>query len=297
MPAQTGSVFAFRSGPLHEGRCFTKAKTPGPVRRDLCRRRRRNAFFSTPTAKWCSRRSWRAAPILVGRPLGGRSPGSKRFGPFHQGRPQDFDLNQSRGRSAPIGLTFQSYIGRSGRPTWRHARDAATKPWCGPNATVDWPALAVDARRGPTPLICGVEGRYMSHLRHSAREIIGFSSPASADFGRGLGGLMITSKGFLFHCGHARLRMKPRAAEEALRRWAAAGGDPCPSDSNIKPKNRVSVSHSDFWQATTANPHEKMRRATALSETETIPEIEGRWRDWQGPIPRSFREAAPLRGR
>ena len=63
-------------------------------------------------------------------------------------------------------------------------------------------------------MICGVEGRYMSHLRH-VREIIGFL-PGVSDFAALA--LMITSKGAYFI---ADTQVRPNPSAEELAEVAA----------------------------------------------------------------------------
>jgi len=106
------------------------------------------------------------------------------------------------------------------------------------NATVI-AALAV-VRGEADAMICGVEGRYMSHLRH-VREIVGFL-PGVRDFAALA--MMITSKGSYFI-----------------------------ADTQVRPNPRVAfVSHSDFGSYDTESSR-KMRQATALLK-EKHPEIE-----------------------
>jgi malate dehydrogenase (oxaloacetate-decarboxylating)(NADP+) len=71
-------------------------------------------------------------------------------------------------------------------------------------------------------MICGVEGRYMSHLRH-VREIIGFL-PGVSDFAAL--SLMITSKGAYFI---ADTQVRPNPSAEELAEMAALGRDPRPA--------------------------------------------------------------------
>ena len=103
------------------------------------------------------------------------------------------------------------------------------------NATVI-AALAV-IRGEADAMICGVEGRYMSHLRH-VREIIGFL-PGVSDFAALA--LMITSKGAYFI---ADTQVRPNPSAEELAEMAALAAIHV-QRFNIKPKIAF-VSHSDF---------------------------------------------------
>ena len=69
-------------------------------------------------------------------------------------------------------------------------------------------------------MICGLEGRYMSHLRH-IRDIIGFA-PGVSDFAAL--SLLITSKGAYFL---ADTQVRPNPSAEEIAEMAVAGGDPC----------------------------------------------------------------------
>jgi malate dehydrogenase (oxaloacetate-decarboxylating)(NADP+) len=112
-------------------------------------------------------------------------------------------------------------------------------------------------------MICGVEGRYMSHLRH-VREIIGFL-PGVTDFAALA--LMITSKGAYFI---ADTQVRPNPNAEELAEMAALAAIHV-QRFNIKPKVAF-VSHSDFGSYDTDSSR-KMRRATALLK-QNHPEIE-----------------------
>jgi malate dehydrogenase (oxaloacetate-decarboxylating)(NADP+) len=129
------------------------------------------------------------------------------------------------------------------------------------NATVI-AALAV-SRGEADAMICGVEGGYMSHLRH-VREIIGFR-PGLSDFAAL--SLMITSKGAYFI---ADTQVRPNPSAEELAEMAALAAVHV-QRFNIKPKVAF-VSHSDFGSYDTESSR-KMRRATALLR-EKHPEIE-----------------------
>jgi malate dehydrogenase (oxaloacetate-decarboxylating)(NADP+) len=129
------------------------------------------------------------------------------------------------------------------------------------NATVI-AALAV-SRGEADAMICGVEGGFMSHLRH-VREIIGFRAGAS-DFAALA--LMITTKGAYFI---ADTQVRPNPSAEEIAEMAALAAVHV-QRFNIKPKIAF-VSHSDFGSYDTESSR-KMRRATALLR-EKHPEIE-----------------------
>jgi malate dehydrogenase (oxaloacetate-decarboxylating)(NADP+) len=129
------------------------------------------------------------------------------------------------------------------------------------NATVI-AALAV-VRGEADAMICGVEGRYMSHLRH-VREIVGVL-PGISDFAALA--LLITSKGAYFI---ADTEVRPNPSAEELAEMAALAAIHV-QRFNIKPKVAF-VSHSDFGSYDTDSSR-KMRRATALLR-EKHPEIE-----------------------
>jgi malate dehydrogenase (oxaloacetate-decarboxylating)(NADP+) len=141
-----------------------------------------------------------AKPILVGRPSVVEAR-IKRFGlGVKAGR--DFDLinpeDDPRYRSY-----VQSYIDVAGR---RGVTPDAARTVVRTNNTVI-AALAV-IRGEADAMICGVEGRYMSHLRH-VRDIIGHL-PEVSDFAALA--LMITSKGAYF-IADTEVRSNPSADE------------------------------------------------------------------------------------
>lgn len=123
-------------------------------------------------------------------------------------------------------------------------------------------ALAV-GRGEADAMLCGVEGRYMSHLRH-VREIIGFSSGIS-DYAALA--LMITTKGAFFI---ADTQVRPNPSAEELAEIAALAAIHVQRFA-LKPKVAF-VSHSDFGSYDT-DTSRKMRRATQLLK-EKHPEIE-----------------------
>src|SRR3978361_1563908 len=112
-------------------------------------------------------------------------------------------------------------------------------------------------------MICGVEGRYMSHLRH-VREIVGLL-PGVSDFAALA--LMITRKGAYFI---ADTQVRPNPSAEELAEVAALAAIHV-QRFNLKPKIAF-VSHSDFGSYDTESS-QKMRRATALLK-HNHPEIE-----------------------
>jgi malate dehydrogenase (oxaloacetate-decarboxylating)(NADP+) len=130
-------------------------------------------------------------------------------------------------------------------------------------------ALAVH-RGEADAMICGVEGRYMSHLRH-VREIIGHR-PEVSDFAALA--LLITSKGAYF-IADTEVRSNPSADE--LCEVAALAANHV-QRFNIKPKIAF-LSHSDFGSSDTDSSR-KMRHATLLfkqhhPELEADGEMEG----------------------
>jgi malate dehydrogenase (oxaloacetate-decarboxylating)(NADP+) len=241
--------FAFRSGLVMKP-VFAKAKTQ-PVRVIYAEGEDERVLHATQVVL----EENVARPILVGRPSVVEAR-IKRFGlAIKAGK--DFDLinpeDDPRYRSY-----VQSYITTAGRHgvTPDAARTAVRT-----NATVI-AALAV-SRGEADAMICGVEGGYMSHLRH-VREIIGFR-PGLSDFAAL--SLMITSKGAYFI---ADTQVRPNPSAEELAEMAALAAVHV-QRFNIKPKVAF-VSHSDFGSYDTESSR-KMRRATALLR-EKHPEIE-----------------------
>ncbi len=187
-----------------------------------------------------------AKPILVGRPSVVEVR-IKRFGlGIKVGR--DFDLinpeDDPRYRSY-----VQSYIEVAGR---RGVTPDAARTVVRTNNTVI-AALAV-IRGEADAMICGVEGRYMSHLRH-VRDIIGHL-PEVSDFAALA--LMITRKGAYF-IADTEVRSNPSADE--LCEVAALAAKHV-KRFNLKPKIAF-LSHSDFGSYDTETSR-KMRQATAL---------------------------------
>jgi malate dehydrogenase (oxaloacetate-decarboxylating)(NADP+) len=196
-----------------------------------------------------------ARPILVGRPSVVEAR-IKRFGlAIKAGK--DFDLVNPE--DDPRYRSFvQSYIDVAGR---RGVTPDAARTVVRTNATV---IAALSVIRGEADaMICGVEGRYMSHLRH-VREIIGHR-PEVSDFAALA--LMITSKGAYF-IADTEVRSNPSADE--LCEVAALAANHV-QRFNLKPKIAF-VSHSDFGSYDTDSSR-KMRRATALLK-QHHPELE-----------------------
>ena len=191
--------FAFRSGLVMKP-VFAKAKTQ-PVRVIYAEGEDERVLHATQVVL----EEKLARPILVGRPSVVEAR-IKRFGLAIKAG-QDFDLinpeDDPRYRSY-----VQSYIDVAGR---HGVTPDAARTVVRTNATVI-AALAV-IRGEADAMICGVEGRYMSHLRH-VREIIGFL-PGRQRFRRA--GADDHQQGRLFH------RRYPGAAEPerrgAWRKW------------------------------------------------------------------------------
>jgi malate dehydrogenase (oxaloacetate-decarboxylating)(NADP+) len=187
-----------------------------------------------------------ARPILVGRPSVVEAR-IERFG-LSIVAGKDFDLinpeDDPRYRSY-----VQTYIDVAGR---RGVTPDAARTVVRTNATVI-AALAV-IRGEADAMICGVEGRYMSHLRH-VREIIG-SMPGVSDFAALT--LTITSKGAYFI---ADTQVRPNPTAEELAEMASLAANHV-TRFNIKPKIAF-VSHSDFGSYDTESSR-KMRQATAI---------------------------------
>jgi malate dehydrogenase (oxaloacetate-decarboxylating)(NADP+) len=241
--------FAFRSGFVMKP-VFTKARTQ-PVRVIYAEGEDERVLRATQAVL----EEKLARPILVGRPsvIAARI---ERFGlSIRAGH--DFDLvnpeDDPRYRSY-----VQTYIEVAGR---RGVTPDAARTLVRTNATVI-AALAV-LRGEADAMLCGVEGRYMSHLRH-IRDIIGFA-PGVSDFSALA--LVITSKGSYF-LADTQVRHNPTAEELAEIAGCAAahvrrfGIDP-----------RIAfLSHSDFGNNDTESAR-KMRRAAELMH-KAHPEIE-----------------------
>ncbi|MDE2249822.1 MAG: NADP-dependent malic enzyme [Gammaproteobacteria bacterium] len=241
--------FAFRSGLVMKP-MFAKARTQ-PVRVIYAEGEDERVLHASQVVL----EEKLARPILVGRPAVVEAR-IKRYGlAIKAGR--DFDLinpeDDPRYRSY-----VQSYIDVAGR---HGVTPDVARTVVRTNATVI-AALAV-VRGEADAMICGVEGRYMSHLRH-VREIIGFL-PGITDFAALA--LMITSKGAYFI---ADTQVRPHPNAEELAEMAALAAIHV-QRFNIKPRVAF-VSHSDFGSYDTDSSR-KMRRATALLK-QNHPEIE-----------------------
>jgi malate dehydrogenase (oxaloacetate-decarboxylating)(NADP+) len=241
--------FAFRSGLVMKP-MFAKAKTQ-PVRVIYAEGEDERVLHATQVVL----EENLARPILVGRPSVVEAR-IKRYGLAIKAG-TDFDLvnpeDDPRYRSY-----VQSYIDIAGR---HGVTPDAARTMVRTNATVI-AALAV-IRGEADAMICGVEGRYMSHLRH-VREIVGFL-PGVSDFAALA--LLITSKGAYFV---ADTQVRPNPSAEELAEMAALAAIHV-QRFNIKPKIAF-VSHSDFGNYDTDSSR-KMRRATALLK-QNHPEIE-----------------------
>ncbi len=193
--------FAFRSGLVMKP-VFAKAKTQ-PVRVIYAEGEDERVLHATQVVL----EEKLARPILVGRPSVVEAR-IKRYGlAIKAGR--DFDLinpeDDPRYRSY-----VQSYIDVAGR---HGVTPEAARTVVRTNATVI-AALAVIREAEADAMICGVEGRYMSHLRH-VREIIGFL-PGVSDFAALA--LLITRKGAHFI---ADTQVRPNPSAEELAEMAA----------------------------------------------------------------------------
>lgn len=241
--------FAFRSGLVMKP-MFAKAKTQ-PVRVIYAEGEDERVLRATQVVL----EENLARPILVGRPSVVEAR-IKRFGlSIRAGK--DFDLvnpeDDPRYRSY-----VQSYVEVAGR---RGVTPDAARTVVRTNNTVI-AALAV-TRGEADAMLCGVEGRYMSHLRH-VREIVGFS-PGISDYAALA--LLITSKGAFFI---ADTQVRPNPSAEELAEIASLAAVHV-QRFNIKPKIAF-VSHSDFGSYDTDSSR-KMRLATQLLK-DKHPEIE-----------------------
>lgn len=232
--------FAFRSGLVMKP-MFAKAKTQ-PVRVIYAEGEDERVLRATQVVL----EEKLARPILVGRP----SVVEARINRFGLSIKAGTDFDLVNPEDDPRYRSYvQSYIEIAGR---RGVTPDAARTVVRTNATVI-AALAV-VRGEADAMICGVEGRYMSHLRH-VREIIGFM-PGVSDYAALA--LTITSKGAYF-IGDTQVRPNPTAEELAEMASLAANHV---TRFNIKPKIAF-VSHSDFGGYDTDSSR-KMRHATAL---------------------------------
>lgn len=241
--------FAFRSGLVMKP-MFAKAKTQ-PVRVIYAEGEDERVLRATQVVLEESL----ARPILVGRPSVVEAR-IKRFGLLIRAG-KDFDLvnpeDDPRYRSY-----VQSYVELAGR---RGVTPDAARTVVRTNNTVI-AALAV-TRGEADAMLCGVEGRYMHHLRH-VREIVGFT-PGISDYAALA--LLITSKGAFFI---ADTQVRPNPSAEELAEIASLAAVHVQRFA-LKPKIAF-VSHSDFGSYDTDSSR-KMRRATQLLR-EKHPEIE-----------------------
>jgi len=241
--------FAFRSGLVMKP-VFAKAKGQ-PVRVIYAEGEDERVLHATQTIL----EEKLARPILVGRPSVVEARIKKSGLSIRPG--VDFDLvnpqDDPRYRSY-----VQSYIDIAGRAG---VTPAAARTVVRTNSTVI-AALAV-ARGEADAMICGLDGRYMNHLRH-VRDVIG-SRPGVSDYAALA--LLITSKGPIFI---ADTQVRPNPTAEELAELAALAAVHV-QRFNIKPKIAF-LSHSDFGSFPTDSSL-KMRRATAIL-AEKHPEIE-----------------------
>jgi malate dehydrogenase (oxaloacetate-decarboxylating)(NADP+) len=196
-----------------------------------------------------------ARPILVGRP-NVVSTRLKRAG-FSIKPGEDFDLinpeDDPRYRSY-----VQSYVDIAGR---HGITPEAARTLVRTNSTV---IAALAVQRGEADaMLCGVDGRYLSHLRR-VREIIGIR-PELTDYSALA--LLITSKGSYFI---ADTQIRPNPTAEELAEIAALAAVHV-QRFGIKPRIAF-VSHSDFGSHDSESAR-KMRRATELL-AHSHPEIE-----------------------
>jgi malate dehydrogenase (oxaloacetate-decarboxylating)(NADP+) len=241
--------FAFRSGLVMKP-VFAKAKTQ-PVRVIYAEGEDERVLRATQQVL----EEGLAKTILVGRPTVVEAR-IKRFGlAIKAGK--DFELvnpeDDPRYRSY-----VQTYVEVAGR---RGVTPDAARTVVRTNNTVI-AALAVH-RAEADAMICGVEGRYMSHLRH-VREIIGHL-PGVSDFAALA--LLITSKGAYFI---ADAEVRPNPSAEELAEMAAMAANHV-RRFNLKPKIAF-LSHSDFGNYD-SDSSRKMRRATQLLK-QNHPELE-----------------------
>ncbi len=187
-----------------------------------------------------------ARPILVGRPSVVETR-LVRFGlSIRPGREFDLVNPEDDPRYRAYAQDYVEVAGRNG-VTPEVARTLVRT-----NATV---IAAIMLRRSEADaLICGVEGRFMSHLRH-IREVIGYA-PGITEYAAL--SLIITGKGAYF-IADTEVRPNPSAAEIAEMAVLAAEHV---RRFGLEPKIAL-VSHSDFGSYDTESAR-KMRAANAL---------------------------------
>jgi malate dehydrogenase (oxaloacetate-decarboxylating)(NADP+) len=196
-----------------------------------------------------------ALPILVGRPAVIESR-LERYGlSIRPGK--DFTLINPEGdpRYREFVATYVDAAGRHG------ITPDAARTIVRTNATV---IAALTLRRGEADaMICGLEGRYMAHLKN-IRDVIGLA-PGMREFSAL--SLVITGKGVYF-LADTQVTAEPTAEEIAEMATLAAAHV---RRFGIEPKIAL-VSHSDFGSYDTASAA-KMRRASELLTTRA-PELE-----------------------
>jgi len=196
-----------------------------------------------------------ARPILVGRPSVIETR-LKRFGLSIRPK-QDFDLINPE--DDPRYRDYaQDYIKTAGR---HGITPDAARTLLRTNATVI-AALAL-YRREADAMICGVEGRFHSHLRH-IRDVIGYA-PGIAEFAAL--SLFVTPRGPYF-LADTEVRLDPTAMEIAEMAVLAAAQV---RRFGIEPKIAL-LSHSDFGSYD-SDSSRKMRAATELL-AKNNPELE-----------------------
>jgi malate dehydrogenase (oxaloacetate-decarboxylating)(NADP+) len=241
--------FAFRSGLVMKP-VFAKAKAQ-PVRVIYAEGEDERVLRATQVVL----EEKLARPILVGRP----SVVAARIARFGLSMKAGTDFDLVNPEDDPRYRSYvQSYIDLAGR---HGITPHAARTLVRTNATVI-AALAV-ARGEADAMLCGVDGRYMSHLRR-IREIIGVA-PGLADYAALA--LVITSKGAYF-LADTQIRTNPTAEELAEMAALAAVHV---QRFGIKPKIAF-LSHSDFGSYDSESAR-KMRRATELL-AQDHPEIE-----------------------
>ncbi|MBN8920199.1 MAG: NADP-dependent malic enzyme, partial [Rhizobiales bacterium] len=196
-----------------------------------------------------------ARPTLVGRPavIEARI---ARFGLSIEPA-RDFDLINPE--DDPRFRDYvNTYIEAAGR---RGVTPEAARTIVRTNATV---IAALAVRRGEADgMLCGVEGRYMSHLYH-IREVLGLS-PGTREFAAL--SLVITTRGAYFLCD---TQVTPEPSAEEIAEMAVMAAQHV-RRFGLQPKIAL-LSHSDFGSYDSASSR-KMRRACELLR-ETHPECE-----------------------
>jgi malate dehydrogenase (oxaloacetate-decarboxylating)(NADP+) len=196
-----------------------------------------------------------ARPILIGRPSVVETR-LKRFG-LSVAAGRDFELvnPEDDPRYRDYVASYCDAAGRKG------ITPDAARTLVRTNPTV---IAALAVRRGDADaLVCGLEGRFRSNLRH-IRDIIGLA-PDAQEFAAL--SLVITSKGAYFL---ADTHVRPDPTAEEIADMAVACADHV-ERFGIEPKIAL-VSHADFGAADTASAH-KMRAALALI-AERAPELQ-----------------------